>query len=563
MAVPARPEAPRYGAACVALLCAGFVAAVLLVDRSLVLIHGDEFFYMDAARGMLATGDFLTPYYQDGQPRFLKPAMSYWPIVASLRLFGVHLFAAHLPSMTAAVLTLWVTWRLTRLLFGNREAAALAVALLVSNNPFLEAAARARPDMLLGLFLTLGFYGFARLIFSEEGRPRHAYLAYASVGLATATKGLLALAAIPFALLIASFRRTPGGRRRPLAPPGAVLVCALLGSFWFVAMYAIHGRPALTHFFDDQVGEKVAGSVFAVLERTATYARAPLHHFLPWTALLAWLAVVEWSALWRFVREHRAACLYAGGWFAVVVVIFGFGSTTRYRYLVPAYPLLASLGAALIVAGLDAPVRARAAARWIHGTLLVLGLGLGAGLLAVGSRGYSRLAAGGVFFLVLTGLAWAALRRGDRRRPNWAATALWVAGAIAGQTYFVESFFDPSPVRRMVRSLESLRHVPTRVAYAGGRSEHARAVEWLSGERFKTSFHPVSSDLRPLSREPVVIASERALEQLDVTGREIRPIAFELDDWSGGDLWSLVRDGPPALERRKLRYYLAVRPHGE
>src|SRR5262245_29846733 len=76
-------------ALCVLLFFVG-LGSVGLTDR-------DEGRNAEAGREMLETGDWITPTF-NYEPRFYKPALVYWLMSASYRLFGVSEFAARFPS---------------------------------------------------------------------------------------------------------------------------------------------------------------------------------------------------------------------------------------------------------------------------------------------------------------------------------------------------------------------------------------------------------------------------------------------------------------------------------
>src|SRR5580704_2842398 len=68
------------------------------------LVGPDEPRYVDIARAMATSGDWVTPRLY-GQPWFEKPVLYYWSAAAAMRVFGTSEFAARLPGALAAVLT--------------------------------------------------------------------------------------------------------------------------------------------------------------------------------------------------------------------------------------------------------------------------------------------------------------------------------------------------------------------------------------------------------------------------------------------------------------------------
>lgn len=57
----------------------------------------DEAFYAEAAREMVTSGDWLTPYY-NFETRFQKPILYYWMAATAFTVSGVGEAAARLPS---------------------------------------------------------------------------------------------------------------------------------------------------------------------------------------------------------------------------------------------------------------------------------------------------------------------------------------------------------------------------------------------------------------------------------------------------------------------------------
>src|SRR5579859_7806739 len=71
------------------------------------------------ARTMLQSGDW-TIAHLDGVPYIEKSPLVYWLMAASMRLFGVHDWAARIPVALAAILVGFLTYRYGRWAFGQR-----------------------------------------------------------------------------------------------------------------------------------------------------------------------------------------------------------------------------------------------------------------------------------------------------------------------------------------------------------------------------------------------------------------------------------------------------------
>ena len=112
-----------------------------------------EIYFLDAARGMVESGDWIVPRYE-GKPFFDKPILSYWLMAAAMDAFGTTPAAARLVPVLAAVGLVLVTAWLGTLLFDRRSALAGAL-VLATTLAFLSFARVAMSDMLLALLSTL------------------------------------------------------------------------------------------------------------------------------------------------------------------------------------------------------------------------------------------------------------------------------------------------------------------------------------------------------------------------------------------------------------------------
>ena len=79
-------------------LLAGIIYLSSTTGRA--VIDYDEGYYAQAARHMVESGDWVTPYANG--VRFLeKPPLLYWITAASFKIFGIHEFSLRLPTALA------------------------------------------------------------------------------------------------------------------------------------------------------------------------------------------------------------------------------------------------------------------------------------------------------------------------------------------------------------------------------------------------------------------------------------------------------------------------------
>ena len=92
------------------------------------LVGADEPRYAQIAREMLARHDWIVPTF-NGQPWLEKPVLLYWREMVAYSIFGVHGWAARLPSATfAAALVFGVFFFMRRFRYGSELDAALITA---------------------------------------------------------------------------------------------------------------------------------------------------------------------------------------------------------------------------------------------------------------------------------------------------------------------------------------------------------------------------------------------------------------------------------------------------
>ncbi|HEY3168935.1 MAG TPA: glycosyltransferase family 39 protein, partial [Candidatus Binatia bacterium] len=354
-------------------LTAIFLVACLLLINSLTVYQGDERYYTDAAIRMIQSGDYLTPYYDDGGPRFLKPILSYWPLVASFRLFGINLPASRIPSIIAGCFVVWLTYQLAQVLFRHNGIAALAAAVLASNGNFLHASLRARPDIYLCLFVTVSLYGFARLLF--RGASAYSYAcAYLGSGLAVATKGFPGLLTVAFACLFCLLRRSNDCKLPRLVHLPSIAAGLAIGLCWFILMYVLHGTTAIQSFYSDQIDDKLAGSAINIIHNGFKYLTSMAGIFSPWFVIVVLLLMRFDNAATHTLKKFRSECLFSIGWFMTVMVVYLGGMTNRNRYMLPAFPLLACFVAVMLEPCLRGGIPGRLLYKTLPACLSALGL---------------------------------------------------------------------------------------------------------------------------------------------------------------------------------------------
>lgn len=400
----------------------------------------DEPRFALVAKQMVESGDWLFPHrgselYSDKPPLFM------WLQAAAYQVFGNWRIAFLLPSLLAALGTLWCVTDLGARLWTRRIGLYAGWAVLLTLQ-FTWQAKKAQIDPVAVFWITLANYGLLRHMLRGPDW-RWWMLGWAAAGLGTITKavGVLALLML-LPAAFASLRGWAGVRlhvRDPkfwLGPLAFLVAC----SVWLV--------PMLAAALGKQSSEYSAYVNDILLRQTVTrYANAWHHGQPPWyfleVALTAWLPTMlalPWAIpAWRRRLQRRdARFLLPLGWVLLVFVFFSIPSGKRDMYILPALPMLC-LALAPLLPGI---LRKPNAQRLLLGFVGLFSLAmLGAGLaMLFGDPGFERRFMEGrdvgvaqglaAMFVAIGGIGIGGLLWFGRRRAHLALVAmlatLWV-----------------------------------------------------------------------------------------------------------------------------------------
>jgi hypothetical protein len=340
------PLLTRHRNTCILFALAGLATLLYFVGLGAHgLFDADEPAYAQAAREMGERGDWVTPTF-NGRPRFDKPALFYWLILASYALFGVTEFAVRCWSALAGVgVTLFVA-AAARRWFG--PPADLWAGLAFSTSLLTALLARAAvTDMLLTLCVTGAILaGLEAMDGGEDRGRRWARLLWIGMGLAVLVKGpvgllIPALALGPMLLLRRELR---AGIRR-LAPWEGPVLLLLLVAPWYALVLAANGWAFIEGFILKHHLTRYAGVVSSHAGPVWFYLPVLLVGFFPWSA---YLPAALWRA-WRAVKAREVAppparaIVACASWVVGVFLFFSLAGTKLPSYLFPAFPAMALL----------------------------------------------------------------------------------------------------------------------------------------------------------------------------------------------------------------------------
>lgn len=302
----------------------------------------DEPRFALVARQMVESGNWLFPHrgtelYSD------KPPMLMWLQAAFYTVTGNWRVAFLLPSLLAALGTLWCVQDLAGRLWTRRVGLYAGWALLFAFQ-FTWQAKKAQIDPLVTFFITLANYGLLRHLLLGPAW-RWWVLGWAAAGLGTITKGVGALALLMLLpAAVASLRGWPRVRlhvrdRRFWLGPLAFLAAVAVWLVPVVSVALSYDLPEYRAYLDDILFRQTA----------KRYSQSWDHHQPPWYHLgvmaTMWIPpalALPWAfpAWRRRLRRLDPRYLLPLAWWALIVVFFSIPDGKRDVYVMPALPMM-------------------------------------------------------------------------------------------------------------------------------------------------------------------------------------------------------------------------------
>jgi 4-amino-4-deoxy-L-arabinose transferase-like glycosyltransferase len=297
------------------------------------------------ARTMLQSGDWVTARL-DGVAYLEKAPLKYWLIAICYQIFGVHDWAARIPTAVCAVLLCWLTARMAR--WGISESVGFYAGLSLATCIGLFLFTRVLiPDVMLTLPITFAIWAAMRATDSKEAHPRlWAAGFWVAMAAAIMFKGLIG-AVFPMGTLIVFGLVRREMPWRLWSWPGVVLFFAVALPWHILATlrnppyldFTMHAEEGTYrgffwfYFFNEHILR------FLNLRWPRDYNTVPRPLF--WVLHLAWF--FPWSVYFPAIRlRGEKLATLALCWIGFVILFFSLSTTQEY-YSMPCYPAIAIL----------------------------------------------------------------------------------------------------------------------------------------------------------------------------------------------------------------------------
>jgi 4-amino-4-deoxy-L-arabinose transferase-like glycosyltransferase len=312
--------------------------------------------HAEAAREMVEHNDWVTLKINDGFRYLEKAPLMYWCVAASFKVFGVHDWSARLPIALGVLALLLVVYRIGRRFYSDEGGLYAALALGTGFGPFIFTRILI-PDMLVGLWLALGFDFFlTTLEQAEAGERPSLWLCWgiaATMALNILTKGLIGLV-FPIGTMFLLLLLTGNLRHLlKLRLVSSFLVFLLIAAPWHLLAGFRNPAQGQTKgfFWFYFVNEHFLR--YLNKRYPADYDTVPIWLFwglnfvwlMPWTAFIVQAVRQVPTKLAAFrdglSKEQRGTLVFAL-WPLLILLFFSFSSRQEY-YVLPGLPGLALL----------------------------------------------------------------------------------------------------------------------------------------------------------------------------------------------------------------------------
>lgn len=329
------------------------------------LIDVDEPRYAEAAREMIQSSNWITPYF-NYDLRFDKPIFFYWLIALSYLIFGISEFAARFPSAILATGLVFFTYYFGRTTI-SRSFGLISSLILASSLEFIAISRMSITDMALAFFICAAIYsGFIAAFREDVFKKYWWWLVYLFSGIAVLTKGPVGLA-LP-GLILFIYLILIGKLKESLKPkfiiPGFLIFFASVIP-WYYAIIKEYGMVFINYFFLKHNFERFASSGFQHQQPFYFYFIVIFAGFFPWIIYFISSLIKYTQKLYKFALNKKKTIkkfdfaifkeadnkikviLFSFIWFFVIFLFFSSSRAKLLTYILPLFPAMTLLTANL------------------------------------------------------------------------------------------------------------------------------------------------------------------------------------------------------------------------
>ncbi len=299
-----------------------------------LLWQPDEIRYAEISREMLVSGNWSVPYLLDIR-YFEKPVLGYWINCIAQWLFGESHFAVRIVVVTSTLLTGWLIYKATMVVWRNSALAFNAMTVFLSSFLVLAIGTYNILDPIVTLFVTAAMYSF--LVALSTPSKKGKIIAYIGIGFFCAfgflTKGFIAvvLPALVFLVMAISQARF----KEVVCYSSIALLALVITAGPWVITVALQAPDYWNYFFWVEHVQRFIAKESARSQPTWFYIPIVIFGVLPWLGFL-------FGAL-KSAFSLKKGTLYFLLWFALFFIFFSASKGKLLTYMLPCFVPLSIL----------------------------------------------------------------------------------------------------------------------------------------------------------------------------------------------------------------------------
>jgi 4-amino-4-deoxy-L-arabinose transferase-like glycosyltransferase len=318
-----------------------FSSLLIFLGRQLDtgITNFDDAYYAQKAKEVLESGSLWLITFA-GAPAFDNPPLPFWLTALAFRVFGVSSYAAIFSSALFATGIVFMTYRLSLLLYKDYWVAFASAFVLLFPGMFVDSSRRGMVDIPLAFFVTLAFYAFFK---SRDFKPW-----YLIFGLATAcailSKSVLGL----FPLTIVGVFLILSRQWKEIINPwflSGCMIALLLGFSWHLVNWQHYGQS----FIDSHFGGLIINRSFGGTKEPfyfLGYTKDFLKNYWPWLPFTL-IGLTQFGKHGFFRGKDRVSLLLFL-WPVLTFLVMSTSKNQTLRYLFMMFPALAIITAKTI-----------------------------------------------------------------------------------------------------------------------------------------------------------------------------------------------------------------------
>jgi 4-amino-4-deoxy-L-arabinose transferase-like glycosyltransferase len=277
--------------------------------------------YAQIAKEMFESGDYIHPTKM-GIYHYHKPPLTYYITTLGYTLFGINEFGARFFLSIALLAQLILVYKTSLLLFNDKKAPLLAVALFFSTPLILASIRNLTTDAYLNTFVLMAVYFWLRYLEDKK----FFFLFYLALSLGFFTKGPLVF--IPVLIFqLTWFYYNKKRIKLSIYDFLGIILILISSGWWYLAI--IQENPIVLDYF---MGNQLHGRVFS---NDAFNRGKPFWYyivFLP-LSLLPWLVYIFWDLKKTNTTSTEKKVLLVS--FVLIILIFSVFKTKLIFYILP------------------------------------------------------------------------------------------------------------------------------------------------------------------------------------------------------------------------------------